>query len=121
MLVEHRPEVLLVCHSGVSAETLITILKCAGYSITYAETKTEAVNWMLRRRFRAVILDCWVDEREECQTKANLLAIPVITITTHHPSYTSSCIPVSVREVLATLFAIAPLEWFEQRPKNIAC
>jgi DNA-binding NtrC family response regulator len=117
----YRPEILFICRSGFAAETLITVLKSADYSITHAETKTGAIDWLSRRRFQAMIVDCSVPDGRELQVQGELRGVPVITITTQPNQHTSTGITAaSVKELLAAVFKLVPLDWFRRRKKAAA-
>lgn len=111
-----RPEILFVCRCGFAAETLITMLKCAEYSITYAETKPAAMDWLSRRRFQAIIVESSVPEGHELQAEGESRGIPIIWITVHRNGNTSTGITAeSVKALLASVFALVPLDWVKLR------
>ncbi len=78
----------------------------------HADTKTEAMNWLWRRSFGAIIIDGSVPEAEELQAHADAIGVPVITITTERSIYTAGVTAATVKEVLTTVFKLAPLDWF---------
>ena len=106
-----RPEILFVCHSGSSAESLISLLKSADYSITHAESRFEALDWLARRRFRAMLLDCSIAEAEELRSEGESCGVPIIPVATTRSGVTAE----SVKAILGSIFKIAPLEWFRRR------
>ncbi len=86
------------------------MLKCADYSITHVETKTEAIDWLAERRFQAIIVDCRVFDCQELHAEAQSFGVPVIPISTHPTAYTITGISAaSVKDILATVLKVAPV------------
>jgi hypothetical protein len=112
-LAEHRPEILLLCGAGSGAELLLTVLKCADYSITHAETEVEALNWLSRRSFQAAVLGASTTLPGELQRELEVRCIPVVKVALQrHGHWNTGITAINVRELLEALFRFAPQEWF---------
>ena len=115
------PEVLFVCRSDFEAEALIAWLKSAGCLVTHAQTKTEAMRWLARPGFEAMIVDCSVSGSYELQAQAELRGIPVLVIARQRNETAGTGIATdSVKKLLAALCAISPLASVKTRKRAIA-
>jgi hypothetical protein len=99
------PEILFVCRSGFAARSIVTLLKCAEYSVAHAETKLEAMGWLSRRPFGAMIVDCSVPENHDLQTQAELKGVPVIIVARRRNEDTSAGMTVFGVKKLLTAFS----------------
>ncbi len=116
MVVDRRPEILFVCNSAFATEIIITLLECAEYSVTWAQTKADAVDWLGRRRFAVAVLDSCVPEPQQLGAEIQLHGIPIVPMCTSATERTRTGITGdAIKSLLTALFTVAPLSWMKRQ------